>query len=1130
MATTNELVSLESRLSKLSEKLTLLLRSAGRENSQIESEFITESDNLCYLFTNPELIPVADICQLGTQAIVETCTTGQSLTKQQYDFLIQWPKYLLDTINTPDCKETIASTLAYLQSPLLTNPISADDAEMLRLFLTSSNQKTEAVNNSDVKDTVIELSLTDESKINKIDDPHSTDVLKSRILTDGQQTLIDVMKLELSQIIEPIQLYINQATNPQTPVQLMSDVMNDYSELVMRVSAGFEAMGLSAYYFVCDIISSNLRELSQSQHYLNEENASDLLKWPQLMSDCLENWCNEDSCHRLATHLGDSIWPIQLTTEEIDSIEQTLIQSEIILDTSDEEPRKLLAELNDISLDIPSDVNIELLESLIQELPTQATDFSSAIQKSISGGYISDLEEAMRIAHTIKGAANTVGIKGLATLSHQIEDILEAYKKASILPAGDISDTLILASDCLESMTESLISLAPQPADALDVLQSLLDWANYIDKNGIPKTNDPVLKNATEEQPKKIEVSNDITAESNDPKSNVNSNITPMLRVPASLIDSLLRIVGESIIITGQMQEKLKRTIEETAHVKEQNKHLTELSHELEQLVDIQQVKLPSHEENNHKDFDSLEMSQYSELHTCAHRIIEAVTDEIELNSNIVQNLKQLDQILLDQNQLNLDAQENVLKTRMVSVNTILPRLQRSVRQACRLTSKHVDLKVSGTETPIDSDVINQLVDPLMHILRNAVDHGIEDKAERETANKPANGTINLDFSREGNNILVRCIDDGSGFNLNHIQQLAVEKGLIEKNLNMSGDAIRRLILTPGFTTIETANQLSGRGVGMDIVYTKIQQLKGSLKLDSESGQGSIIELRIPVTLLSTHALLARSGASKIAISNRGIQQIHYSGAGTITQQGDNLTYQIDDNIYLARNINHFIDHQEDINSKSIEKKTALLVEDESQKTIILVDEVMDTKDLVVKDMGKYVSKQEGIVGATILGDGSVTPVIDLPELIRSSRNINSSTQNMAPSKTIQSGKDMPTAVVVDDSLSARKSLVQFMEDLGYQVYSAKDGMEAIEVMDKHKTDVLITDLEMPRMNGLELSSHIRASSVFDNLPIIMITSRSTEKHKLQASKSGVDVYLTKPYSEENLLNHIDSLMAATDA
>ena len=1125
MATTNALVTLESRISRLSDKLTLFLRSAGRDNKQIENEFITESDELCYLFDNPDLIPVADICQLGKIAIVELCSNGQSLTQQQYDFMQQWPKYLLNIITSPQSDEAIDGALYFLQSPLLMHPISSDDVQMLKLFLSSTHQVVETPETSEEKSSIIELSLNDESQ-NKITEPDNKFEANNNLnLTDGQQALIDVMKLELSQIIEPIETYINQATDQQSEVQLVTDVINDYAELVMRVSAGFEAMGLSAYYFICDIIASNLRELSQSHEYLNNHNSSDLLLWPQLMSDCLENWGSVESCHHLAEHLSHPVWPIQLTADEITSIKQTLIQSEIILDSSDEEPRKLVAEQSDISLDIPLDVNPDLFDSLLQELPTQASDFSIAVQKAISGGYVSDLEEAMRIAHTIKGAANTVGIKGLATLSHQIEDILEAYNTKDTLPSGDIADTLILASDCLESMTESLTSLAPQPSDTLKVLQSLLDWANYIDQNGLPSSEQTIVtENIKTEPTQPPETLNDDHAQEN-------NSITPMLRVPATLIDSLLRIVGESIIITGQVQEKLKRTIEETAQIKEQNKHLTELSHELEQLVDIQQVKLPLQKEiNSNSGFDSLEMSQYSELHTCAHRLIEAVTDEVELNTSIEQNLKQLDQILLDQNQLNLDAQENVLKTRMVSVNTILPRLQRSVRQACRLTKKQVDLKVSGTETPIDSDVINQLVDPLMHVLRNAVDHGIEDEIERQKTNKPITGTINLDFSREGNNILVRVVDDGSGFNLNYIQQQAIEKGMIENNQHLSSDAIRRLILTPGFTTVETANQLSGRGVGMDIVYTKIQQLKGSLKLDSETGQGSVIELRIPVTLLSTHALLARSGSTKIAISNRGIQQIHYSGAGKITQHGDDLSYQIGDNIYLAQSIDHFINNQEDINSKSISTKTALLVEDETQQTIILVDEVMDTKDLVVKDLGRYVSKQEGIVGATILGDGSVTPVIDLPELVRSSHSSSNTNQKQVIPTEHQPVKDKPTAVVVDDSLSARKSLVQFMEDIGYQVYSAKDGMEAIDKMENHNTDILITDLEMPRMNGLELSSHIRATKSSDTLPIIMITSRSTDKHKQQATRSGVDVYLTKPYSEENLLNHIDSLMATSYA
>ena len=1131
MATTNEIVTFESRVSNLAKKMQLLIQCTGESDTNkrtfIENAFLEETVSLCELFDEARYIPITDICQLATQAIIELCNSDQSLTQQQFDFLMSWPKQLIELINAPTDLTTVNSSLEFIKSNYFLTPITNEDAEALKSFIVFDGIESE----SDISTLNIEpLEINLEPVLQKegLKNQNESEIkqqTKSQ-LTDGQQVLIDVMKLELSQIIEPIKIYLTQATNNDNDIKLVSDALDDYADLVQRVSAGFEAMGLSGFYFICDFINSNLRELSYSKTTLNEQQVVELLKWPPLMFNCLEYWKSEEHSNNLAQHLLNNIWPIRLSTDEITTFKTGLSSSEIVLDVEDIEPRKTTADISDINLDLPEDVNLDLLESLLYELPTQASDFSSAIQKSISGGYVSDIEEAMRIAHTIKGAANTVGISGLATLSHQIEDILEAFTKADTLPSGNIAESLILASDCLESMTETLTTLSPPPEEALFVLQSLLDWANFIDKNGIPESSDDIeIKTLiTSSVDKIIDINN-----TNDSEEKEAQNITPMLRVPASLVDNLLRVVGESIILTGQIQEKLKRTIVETNSVKQQNKYLTDLSHELEQLVDIQQINLPIEKSNINSDFDSLEMSQYSELHTCAHRFIEAVTDSNELSSGIDLNLNQLEQMLLDQHKLNMDAQENVLKTRMVSVNTILPRLQRSIRQASRLTNKEVELVVSGTETPIDSDVITQLVDPLMHILRNAVDHGIESDEVRLNANKPANGIINLDFSREGNNILVRCIDDGNGFNLDTIRETAIENGLINESQYITDDDTRRLILKPGFTTTESTNQLSGRGVGMDIVYTKILQLKGSLKLDSTDGHGSVIEIRIPVTLLSTHALLARSGQHTIAISNRGIQQILYSGAGNLTTQGDTLTYQINDEVYLAKNIDTLIDIEQDINSKSLQNKTALLIEDDLTKTIVLVDEVTNTKDLVVKNMGHYVSKQAGIVGATILGDGSVTPVIDLPDLLRNSQSSsNITTTNQ--STPVQTTNEITTVLVVDDSLSARKSLILFMQDIGFNVISAKDGIEAIEKMESDNPQLLITDLEMPRMNGLELCSHIRAKNSGYNIPIIMVTSRSTEKHRQKAIKTGVDEYLTKPYSEDKLLNTINVLMAETDA
>jgi CheY-like chemotaxis protein len=285
------------------------------------------------------------------------------------------------------------------------------------------------------------------------------------------------------------------------------------------------------------------------------------------------------------------------------------------------------------------------------------------------------------------------------------------------------------------------------------------------------------------------------------------------------------------------------------------------------------------------------------------------------------------------------------------------------------------------------------------------------------------------------------------------------------------------------------------------------------------------LELGLPVTLLAAHALLVRVGGQVLALSNRGVEEIFYPGAGELQKMGSNSVYRIGDNAYEARHLDIMLNLSSDRQDEERQSNPVLLIEEESgTKTAILVQEVLDSRDLVVKPLGQYVPHVIGVMGGAILGDGSVTPVLDLPELLQ--------TQKVAPQVVRTSGAQaknatrvLPTVLVVDDSLSARRSLAQFVRDLGYEVQTAQDGFEAVTLIEGARPDIILADLEMPRMNGLELTSHLRAQEETKDIPVIMITSRSTEKHRAQADRAGVTAYVTKPFSEEVLLQHIGTAL-----
>jgi chemosensory pili system protein ChpA (sensor histidine kinase/response regulator) len=594
--------------------------------------------------------------------------------------------------------------------------------------------------------------------------------------------------------------------------------------------------------------------------------------------------------------------------------------------------------------------------------------------------------------------------------------------------------------------------------------------------------------------------------------------------VPSSLIDDLLRLVGEAMIQNSQLRERVRSTRQDARAMVRQFDLLQQIGTELEELIDLRDLSSEGPRQASNRAFDALELDQYNELHTHSRRLIEAAVDAREIGRGVIDNLGGLNDMLVTQEHLNRDTQDGVLRTRMVSVKTVFPRLERSVRQTCRLTGKQVELHVSGGETRMDSDVLARIVDPLMHVLRNAIDHGIENSSTREAASKDSIGQITLEFLRDGNSILVRCRDDGGGLDFAAIRKVAEQRGLVSPGNDASDEVLKHFILLPNFTTRGKATHTSGRGIGLDAVQTSVAALGGSLALHSTQGRGCTVEIRLPVSLLSSNALLVRSAGQTVAIASRGIEQIHHIQDGELRLLAGELVFQTDDQIIPARPLDSILELTAPTSEPSDGYGSVLIVRSERGVHAVLVKSVMASRDVVVKTLGRYIPRLRGIVGATILGDGSVTPVIDLAEMLRTpvaiasdgtSTLLASSTENTKPRR----------ALVVDDSLSARRSMAQVLSDSGYEVETARDGMEAVELLERTRPDIVFVDLEMPRMNGIELTSHIRARSDATDVPIVMVTSRSTEKHRAQARTAGVNIYLTKPFDADMLLEQAERLM-----
>lgn len=1083
-----------------------------------------------------------DLLMVLIEGLDKLTEENRSLSIAEQTLLQKIPGILSEYLILPAGNQADKHLLELMKDPQWIRPLSVDEEKELIALIDSEDNN---INNNDCieLDDLLSNIIEDESPdaiTSGIDRPaQNVDHTEQRQtprqetpvipdINENLQELVDLIKAELSEVTEitqNLQYELNKGDHEQTVNMLQN--MSDQAD---NISNAVKLLGLEGLYNCGKFLSHNINLLASSADNLTNTQIELLMQWPVKCLAYLEQIHDINTIVELLALIGNESWPEVLSKTEIAHYKKLLENPEFLEEEA--EQRQSRATADDVDLTLPDDVNQELLDALLLDLPSQTEEFSTAIQNISAGGGLENIDIAQRIAHTLKGAANVVGVTGIANLTHHLEDILQSQAKTGMLPQEPLISLLVRASDCLESMAEALLGIDTPPGDAVNVLQEVLDWANKLDHEIVPGKNSVSVNRDQAEIPCIQTVNPDDLAqkpdsESDKQQSQKNAATDNLLRIPASLADEMLRLAGENLIYTSQIQEYINVLNHKQDAIDLHNHSLQQLSYDLEHLIDIQGYMPGS--DNTHTDhvFDPLEMDEYHEIHTISRRLIEIAADSVQLSHELENDLSGLKELVLNQNQLHKESEELVLRTRMVPIKTIIPRLKRGVRQASRITGKKVELLVNDNNTFMDSEVLTNLIEPIMHILRNAIDHGIEDDEDRLAKGKSPAGTIKLNFWRKGNQILIEISDDGRGLDTDDIYSKAISTGLASPDEDLSIENIQRLILEPGLTTRSKVTQVSGRGIGLDVVSVKIRDLKGSIEISSKTDEGCRFSLSLPISSFSTHSLLVRSRQYIYAISSHGVEEILYPGIGEVRDVGDETIYQIGDEIYSAVLLDTLLHLPPDRRRIVRSTRPILLVKDESgSRTAILVQEVIDSRDVVVKSMGNYIPKLNGIIGATVLGNGSVSPVIDLPELLHENNFLqqNRSEQylkNIPPMHT----RKLPYILVVDDSLSARRSLAQFVQDLGFSVRTARDGMEAVSIIETSKPDMLIVDMEMPKMNGLELTSHVRATPDINNIPVIMVTSRSTDKHRHAAIDKGVNHYMIKPFDEDELAHQINTML-----
>jgi chemosensory pili system protein ChpA (sensor histidine kinase/response regulator) len=597
------------------------------------------------------------------------------------------------------------------------------------------------------------------------------------------------------------------------------------------------------------------------------------------------------------------------------------------------------------------------------------------------------------------------------------------------------------------------------------------------------------------------------------------------VRVQSDVLDNLVNNAGEINIYRARLEQQISNYRFNLGELDQTISRLREQLRKLEMEAEAQILyRYEQESDDRNEDFDPLEMDRYSTQQQLSRSLSESISDLRSLQEIMESSTRDAETLLLQQSRVSIDLQESLIRTRMVPFAGLAPRLQRIVRQSARELDKKVELELRGAEGEMDRAVVERIIAPLEHMLRNSVAHGIEKPEKRKRVKKSESGTITIDFDREGPEIVLRIEDDGAGMDIKRIRARAIERGLIPKGSKMPDSEIMQFVLQTGFSTATEVTQISGRGVGMDVVHSEVKQLGGSLHIDSEMGEGTVFTIRLPYTLAINQALLVTAGEETFCVplsSLEGVVRV-YPDALKACYENEGQPFEYGDNNYQLKHLGSLLGTGRIDMENTREQVPVLLMRVGDQRVGFQVESLHGSREVVIKPVGAQLSTIEGISGATILGDGSVVLILDMVAASRMNAQVLDSAAVEKPKQD-----DHTVVMVVDDSITVRKVTTRLLERNGYQVLTAKDGVDAMGQLQDRIPDMMLLDIEMPRMDGFELATHMRNDERLRDVPIIMITSRTGDKHRDRALAIGVNQYLGKPFQEADLLDSIHDIIGA---
>jgi chemosensory pili system protein ChpA (sensor histidine kinase/response regulator) len=738
------------------------------------------------------------------------------------------------------------------------------------------------------------------------------------------------------------------------------------------------------------------------------------------------------------------------------------------------------------------------------------------------------LLEIRRNAHTLKGSAGIVGLKRLSKVAHHVEDLLDYLSENEIESNERIFHLLLSATDCLSALAsgDTSDSLKGKVNRLLDDFEQITTWLQSDEEKAAAAA--AAMQNpANDHSNGKMDESNE---GNQSPKTQQHR---PVVRISLDKLDDLVKVVSGLVINRSVFEQRLSELEQQIAELHNSTRRLQRSTTKLETEFEadmlgnngFRQTEVHFADEassnGNLLEFDTLEFDNYTEFHQTTRELIETTQDTASINTKLDSLRSNLEILFDSQRRLVDEMQDKLLRLRMVKFGSLFTRLQRTVRVTSEEELKTVELKMEGENLEVDTQILDSLIEPLLHLLRNAIAHGIESPETRRLLAKPEKGKISLRATSEGTHIVLTVSDDGRGISASTLKEKAVQNGFLtyQDAENMSDDDALQLIFLPGLTTAEQINHVSGRGVGMNIVKTQVLRQQGTISIDTETQKGSTFTIRLPMALAVTRALLVKSIEQTYAFPLKLVKHISEIPGVHVEKARQQKSLRLGDKSYKLVHLNELLGMPTVPFGK--EENIPLLLIDSSEGSFaLIVDKILKPEEIVIKPLGSPLESSGELLGASILGDGKIVPVLDLLYLLQN-KQANPVTPVAQPKIEVKTD-----IMIVDDSPSVRHMTSKIIKNVEWNPVVAKDGIEALEILQNSRElpKAILTDVEMPRMDGYELLASLKREEKLKHIPVIMITSRAGDKHRQKAKDLGVSGYLVKPFKDSALIDMVKDL------